>query len=222
MPSSSLSALRSLVRSELQEPQAAFWSDSEINQYINEAVQDLGRVARIAARAQVSVSAGQALVSYPSDFQALRDVAWLDLTNALWPLARIRRGVEPDTSSATPTGFIPDVGGIRLWPTPSAGGSLILAYWRRPARLSADTDTSDLPGDPGEIDRMIVDYAVARARRKDDDPAWVAYYQTYQMARAEYRSQRMLATAQVWDVQSSQPMPPPDSIAWIRARGYAP
>jgi hypothetical protein len=189
------------VRSLLDEPNAAFWSNTELGLWLNEACVDIQRRCEILRqRANLSVSvnqqdvtwpndhlrtyrvlfipSNQTTLSYPVEFRGYigMDAIWGNLESlpSAWP-EYYTFWFSPVGSGATggPTQLT-----ARLFPVPAQAGTLQVQYYRLPvaAAVSPGTDTLDIV--PGWEDACY-DYAMYRALRKDADPRWQDAFQTY-------------------------------------------
>jgi hypothetical protein len=77
---------------------------------------------------------------------------------------------------------------VALWPTPDRAYSLKISFEVRPTEMSAD---ADVPSLPDEFTTILVDYALFRAYRAEDDrERATAFYQDYQSGIRELRSLR--------------------------------
>ena len=134
---------------------AYLYSDERITRALNEAVKQAAIRRRVivdsqtAACCTVSASAGTELVSLHPRVLAVRSARW-GSEDAPLELTTLRRLTtdEPDWPNATagtPTHLVLDetANKVRLWPTPSAAGTLALSVWRVPLEaeeLEADDD----------------------------------------------------------------------------------
>jgi hypothetical protein len=85
----------------------------------------------------------------------------------------------------SPTSFSFSESGLLLSPIPGSVESLLLTYYKRPADLSADGDTSVLPADYHDL---MVSWTLSRAYRSEDDAQMSQFYQ------AEYQRDLALLT----------------------------
>jgi hypothetical protein len=199
----SMTAAIANVRSLLDEPNPAFWSNAELGLWLNEGCVDVQRRCEIlrqesalpvAASAQnilapndvlriyrlEFVPTGQTTLTYPLEFRGYMgmDQIWGNLQSlpSAWP-EYYTLWFSPvganESGAPTPTQLT-----IRLFPVPSGAGSLNCFYYRLPvaANVTPGTDTLDIV--PGWEDACY-DYAMYRALRKDADPRWNEAFQTY-------------------------------------------
>lgn len=142
-----LAELNAAVQSEMQLDPGLI-SAVERTQFLNDCLADLGRLSGFNKWADLSVVDG--LASLPDDFvdiiAVLRDTTWL----------------RPISISDMSTGYI--VLYNILQTTPSDTETLRLYYSYRPAKMVLDASKPDIPNG---YDNLLVDYAVARAHRKN-------------------------------------------------------
>lgn len=150
---SSLSTLRTQVRRYINEADAAnsHFTDSEINDYLNQAVTFLGTQMEWPEQvSQAAAVASQTLYALPDDFIALVDVYFdnqklIILERA--DLGEISPAWQNDTASIPKIAYRDNRNVIGLYPTPdsSQDGKIIqIQYIHLPATLSSDTDIPDL------------------------------------------------------------------------------
>ena len=160
---------------------ARFWTDAELNRWLNEGALDVARrgeclpdstTAAIAAssgsaalptdgfrlhRAEFSNDSG--VTVYPLEFRDVNemDEYWVRRTQQMYrPSFLVPQGYPPNWTAS-------------LYPIPASSGILTTYYYRTPAQVLADTDQLDLP--TGWEDLAIV-YASYVALRKDGNPGW--------------------------------------------------
>lgn len=150
---SSLLQLRTAVRRYINEEDAtnSHFSDSEINDYLNQAVTFLGTQMEWPEQIdQASAVANQTLYQLPSDFVALVDVYFnnqkiivLDRSD----LGHISPSWQNDPASIPKIAYRFNNDTIGLYPTPDStqdGFVIQVQYIHLPATLSLDTDIPDL------------------------------------------------------------------------------
>jgi len=174
--------LRTAVRDELVEATPGFWTDDELDRWINDANRDLTEVAQIPGGPYTfNTAAGTASYDPPSDFLKVRR---LEVDDAmLIPLSLDRRM----SGSGTPAFYYVYDGKIYLVPTPDAVLGATLWYYKAASTLFADSDT---PIIPEQFHRLIVVYAVGQAKRKADDPGYATYVQDYIAGRLDMQQKR--------------------------------
>lgn len=192
------------LRHRLEEATASMWTDAMLRRWLQEGAKDLARYTEsLEDKATISVSAGTAEYSGPADtvkvvscqFTATgatvkTPLEYLDVDNA--------EGIFYTGSQGTPMAFTlwkpaPNMA-IRLYPTPSLAGSLTVWYRRLPAELDVDSTSDDATAldFPDAWLELLLDYAEARALRRDRDPRWSEAQALYQQGREEMliRTQR--------------------------------
>ncbi len=180
--SRTLGDCRGDLRSRLDEISARFWTDQELNRWLNEGALDVARRGECLAdttTATIAASSGAA-VPLPTDgFRLHRAEFSNDLGVTVYPLEfrdpnemdeywinRTQQMYRP--SFLVPSGYPPNWT-AGLYPIPASSGTLTTYYYRTPATAVADTDPLDLPS--GWEDIAIV-YASYVALRKDGNPQW--------------------------------------------------
>lgn len=178
-----LLVMRTLVRDILNESTATYWTDAQLNNWINQGCSDVARRAenllKVTSPALVSAAATQD-VSAPADMLRIhrvehkynsetfkyalqyRDLMTMD---SLW-------GSRPDmpgrpqfyTLWTTPPNTI-----VRLFPVPISIGTITVYYYRTSVDATADGNTVDIQTGWEEC---IENYCEFKAKRKDQDPTW--------------------------------------------------
>jgi hypothetical protein len=194
----SLVTARTEVRSLLDEPNPQFWSNAEINSWLNQGAQDIARQAQ-ALWMQVTVPAVplQQFYALPTDFLGIHRIEYvLQHSNQTYTLEF--RGIKTmdevwgilhQLPAAFPQAFFlwNDTGlpggqpYFGVYPVVAAPGTFNVYYYRN--ALVAGTDTALLDVTPAYED-IAYEYAVFKAKRKDRDPSW-------QEAKAIYDGQLM-------------------------------
>lgn len=192
------------VRDRLEEAGAASYLDPMIRRWLHEGAKDLARYTEaIEEKATISVSAGTGEYSGPTDVVKVTSVMFTatgsTINNPLdYVDVDVAQGIFYTGSQGTPRAFTlwkpaPNMA-IRLYPTPSLAGTLTVWYRRLPTALVYDTDADDT--DPLDFPEawleLLLDYAEARALRRDRDPRWQESQALYQQGREEMllRTQR--------------------------------
>ena len=177
------------VRSLLDEATAVFWSDTEIQNWVNEGCLEVSRRAEILWNTDaIAVTALTQTYNCPTDFlNGHRSQFAITGSDIVYPVEYRRYnamddiwGILPSLPSAWPrywtmweqtdvaTGLIQPY--IMLYPVPGENGTLTLFYYRQSQPV---TGSGQLDIQPGWQD-IVYDYAVYRARRKDRDSDWQA------------------------------------------------
>lgn len=190
-----LATARSNVRSLLNEATQVLWLDSELNEWINQGAQDVARRAETlwqeifinvtpnvqnypvppdflnAHRAEFTLSqqGTTSAQTFNLEYRGINqmDEIWgiLHSLPAAWPQYFTMRGNSIN-------GFY-----LMLYPAPGGAGVLTLYYYRQARPAATDTQYIDVQGGWEDI---VYDYAVYKAKRKDQDPTWQEALQLYQ------------------------------------------
>lgn len=200
--------VRTRARSAIEEVTARFWTDSELNVWINDALRDIARRAEViqSFNTSVTVVAGTNKYNLPTNIVRVHRVEFdpSDSTS-IYPLEASSHqqmdsvwGVN-QSSGGSPRYYVlwgmPPSLQIQLYPVPSVGGVLNLFVYRLPTVASVDGTAVECP--EGWED-TIVDYCEAQAKRKDHDPTWVEAMQIY-----EKKIQDLLVVTRQWHDQSN-------------------
>lgn len=175
-----LGQIRTAVRDEISEPTAGFWSNAEIDRWINRANYDLVDAAGIESASAQTITTIDGTESYSlaSDAGLVEQVELVDKTDSteftiLRPLSLEQRDTD---GKSEPVGYY--VNGTKLFVVPVPDGVYTLRVWytRAGVTLSADSDT---PIIPARFHDLLTLFAVSQAKRKGDDPAYQTYLQDY-------------------------------------------
>jgi hypothetical protein len=149
------------------------WTEAELLQWINEGTKRLGRtIALFVERRTTSVTGGTAAYTLATGHVSSVHVS---LGNALLRPLNVREveGLSATwlTDSGTPERYLQDHGtgveAIRLYKTPTAGGTLAVVEREWPAEITA---SEDLPL-PDVLSDYLLLYTLGEARRKESDGA---------------------------------------------------
>ena len=197
--------IRTRVRSEISEPTPGFVSNTEVDDWTNEANTDLLDAAGIQTTTAQSISTVDGTESYDlaSDFGLVEQVELVDASDSTeFTILRPLSVQERDASGkAEPHGYY--VVGTKLFmvPIPDAVYTLRIWYTRNGVTLALD---ADVPIIPLRYHHLYVKYDVAQAKRKSDDPAYVTYLQDYVAGRdgmvAYLRSRGLGANPRIVDL----------------------
>lgn len=183
------------VRALLNESAAAFWTNAQLQSWINQGCEDVARRAEILwQEVNLNVVPLQQNYAFPTDFlNAHRaefsptnsnqtygieyrginqmDEVWgiLHSLPQAWPQYFTIRGNQV-------LGFF-----LMLYPSPGQSGTLTIYYYRQAivqSNVSGNIDTQ-----PGWED-IVYDYAIYKALRASKDPTWQEAYQLYEKALA--------------------------------------
>ena len=195
-----LLTVRTNVRARLDEAAATFWTDAQLNTWINEGARDVGRRVEIfEKKGTIAVVANTQGYAAPSDVGSrIYRLEWLPTgqtsnypleymdyasADSVWgsqqtvttgyPLVWTMWGF-PGSSNLT----------ITLYPVPSVNGTLNVFYYRLPATAVADGDTVEVPEGWHDLVEM---YAEWNALRKDGDKRWIEAKTIYDERLGEMR-----------------------------------
>jgi hypothetical protein len=172
------SSLRTEVYTRLAESGTGFYTDAQINQWLNDGVRDLSvTVEPLETSATVTTVTGTREYRLPTDYLSIKAVqfldaadAWYNLTETTWQ--KLFRD-EPDwqnETSAQPTQWYwrQNVVGVRPAPSADYSGadSLRILYTYIPAAMDSDSSTTGLDE---WLDDAVILYGVYRAYLKDRD-----------------------------------------------------
>ena len=173
------------VRALLNEPSAQFWTQAQLQSWINQGCQDVARRAEtLWQEVTIQTFPNQQNYAFPADFLDMHraeftiansqqtfnleyrginqmDEIWgiLHSLPAAWPqYCTIRQN-----SSNGPF--------LMLYPAPAASGFLTVYYYRAAVPASAGGLPPNIDCMPGWED-IVYDYAVFKAKRADQDPTW--------------------------------------------------
>lgn len=185
-----LSTARTAIRERLDETTATFWSNTELNRWINEACRDIARATESLRDTSTIAVTLPSTYNYtlPSDTIRVHNVEWVRTGDTqIYPLEPTRvTGAEAmgwtnqDTSGNPQMFFTWGFSGdaqLYVWPKPDAAGTITLYYYRFPAEVSSDGANVEVPN--GWED-LVYDYAEYRARLKDNDERWKWAREEYQ------------------------------------------
>lgn len=186
--SKTLLQLRNHVKADLDLEDENFISDSDINRWINEAIQAAEQQIHtlyedyFLSQDSITITSGQNLYDYPSDIYAnkIRKIIYRDgvsnstSTHLVRRVKDLLRASERDYYSNgtnpilqwAPVNDATNGRKIRLFPQAARGGILDVWYIRNAKQLSADTDILDID----EFESYIVQYTKTQAYVKDSDP----------------------------------------------------
>lgn len=186
-----LSEMRTRVREYLDESTARFWTDTNLDRWINDAARDISRRAEVLQDTdQVAVSASTQEYTLGSDVLRVYRVEWVPDSSTDYRYSLEYRDFNSmdaiwwsqQTSTEgfpywyTLWGYPPSLK-IIVYPTPSESGTLYVRHYRTPAEATSDGDTVEVP--EGWVD-LVPMYAEYVALRKDADPRWQEAKQIYE------------------------------------------
>ena len=181
---STLVTIRTNVRTEIQEPTAAFWTDSEINRFINEACDDLVEAARVeVGPSTITAVAGTESYALPVDFGRTRFVEReTNVGSGLYTPLRAAELADRRSEKSIPSGYFIFNGNIYLTPTPDNAYKIRVWYYAAHVTLVNDSDT---PTFPARFHRLAELFTVGQCKRKASDPAYSTYISDYSVGRSD-------------------------------------
>jgi hypothetical protein len=181
-----LATVRTNLRARLDEANATYWTDAQLNNWINEGARDVNRqVEVLQKKGTIAVTGGTQAYAAPSDVGSrIYRIEWVpsgqSTSYALeymdYASADSVWGTQQTVTQGYPLvwtlwGFPGSTNlTITLYPTPSQAGTLNVFYYRLPATAVADGDTVEVP--EGWYD-LVEMYAEWQALRKDGDQRWL-------------------------------------------------
>ena len=184
-----------MVRPVLDEATARFWTDAQLNIWINAGCRDIARRAEMIKNFNTSISPTVGTPKYPLPTDVLRVhrvefqptgqtqiytlMASTDQEmDQVWGINQNQQGIYPQyyTLWGYPGGTGAAQLQIKLYPVPSQTGTLNVYYYGVPTPMVADTDPAQIP--EGWQDLLVM-YCEYEARRKDRDPLWQDVKQMY-------------------------------------------
>lgn len=191
-----LSTARSEVRALLDEPSAQFWSDAQLNSWINQGAQDIARRAQaLWMQANVTAVVDQQNYQLPTDFLGVHRIDY-QLSNSDQTYNLEFRGIKTmdeiwgilhQLPAAFPQAFFlwnstGAAGGqpyFATYPVVADAGTFIVYYYRN--AIAASTDGTLVDVTPAYED-LVYDYAVAKGKMADRDPTWQDHMASYRDA----------------------------------------
>lgn len=188
-----LATARTEVRSILDETNAHFWTDAQINSWLNQGAQDIARQAQaLWMQTYIQALPGQQYYRLPDDFLGVHRIDFqiqnsdqvynlefrgIKTMDELWGILQHLPAAFPQAfyiwnETGTPGGL----GYFGTYPVVGEAGTFIVYYYRNAIAAVADTDLIDVT--PAYED-LSYEYAIAKAKRKDRDPTWQESMQLY-------------------------------------------
>jgi hypothetical protein len=177
--------------------QFRFWSQPEIDTWLNEGARDVARRAESLLVFDTSVAAIAGTARYALPAQIIRihrveyQAAGSFLVYPLFPKTIDEMdpivGINPLLQTSYPYyfhlwGYPPNLG-MTVYPVPSQTGQFNLYYYKVPTPMVNPGDICDLPN--GWED-LVVTYGEYRARRKGRDPIWKDVKEEYEQKVGEH------------------------------------
>ncbi len=169
--------LRTAIRSVLREPVAARWLDTDINDYINNALEEVSRALLRTKKSTALVAKNAETVTLPTDCLILNELFWVDINNVITPIYRQFEDAIPTTAAVndigTPTKYWLIDNLIYLRSVPDTAGTVQFVYYYKLPELNSDTDVPALSG----LNRFIKACGVYEAYFDDGDPRYELWEQ---------------------------------------------
>ena len=192
-----LADARTAVRDLIDETTAQFWTDAQINNWLNQGCADIARRAMVLRQmANIAVTAQTQNYAAPVDMYQIYRIQFVPSTGVfIYPLtfmgyqeADQAWGTYQQFPAAWPEIFTmwnnpgkttasPPTLTIRLFPVPAQDGQLQVFYYRQVVNAVADGDQLDTV--PGWED-LAVEYAVYLCKRKDKEKDWQDAFAFYE------------------------------------------
>lgn len=184
---------RTEVRSLLDEPSAQFWSDSELNSWLNQGAQDVAREAQaLWMQTEIGAVPDQQYYRLPDDFLGVHRLDYainnsdqvynlefrgIKTMDELWGILQHLPAAFPQAFYIwNDAGYPSGPGYFGTYPVVGDNGTFILYYYRNAVFAVNDADSLDVT--PAYED-IVYNYAVAKAKMKDHDPTWVDFMKWY-------------------------------------------
>lgn len=215
-----LSAMRADVRAHLDEATATFWTDAQLNTWINDALRDVARrTETLQATSTIAATVGTRSYSLASISPSIVRIHRVEFDpgpgsgpiypmearnfyelDQVWGSQQGQQRSYPDYWALW--GFPPNLS-IYVFPVPSQAGNLNIWYYRWPAVAASDTDVLDIA--EGWWD-LVTLFAETQALRKDADPRFADARQVYEakiaemldMTRHWHDQQQYVSTGRTW------------------------
>jgi hypothetical protein len=186
-----LAQARSEVRALIDEPVAQFWSDAQLNSWINQACEDIARIGQSLWQFTTTAAVlNQQNYNLPADFLGIHRIEFvisggpqtytlefrgITTMDELW-------GILHQLPSAFPDAFFlwnnTLTGGMYFasYPVPGTAGTYNIYYYRDAAPAAADGDNIDVT--PG-YETVCFSYAAMKAFFAARDPMWQQHRDLY-------------------------------------------
>lgn len=193
-----LATNRTAARAELQETSPGFWSNADIDGWINLIYAEIFQALRVEATATLSLTANVDNVTLPTDFYLARRVEIQTIAGSTnWAEIRpssvdLRSPVDPvnPTLTGVPTGYYVYGNKIIFVPVPNAAYSATLYYYKNATALVADGDSIVYPEGVSTVkfDDAILLGVCGRALRKRQDGSYTTYAGDFNSALSALKS----------------------------------
>lgn len=178
------------VRSLIDEPSAAFWSNLELTNYINEGCKDVARRAETKfTEKHITAVVTQQNYTLPTDILRIHKVEFIPTASELNYTLTYRGLMEMDQiwgiNKTWPASYPmfytlwknPPNLQLITYPVSQTQGQFNIYYFQRTVTAVATTDDIDVLAGYEDI---VYDYAAYRALRKDSNPMWKTHQSVYE------------------------------------------
>lgn len=217
-----LKEIRDDVRSLIIEPTPGFRSNKELNNWINQAHQELGMLYRIEATKDYEILKNVEFHNLPSDLLTFKG-AW-DSGRKSIPIIPVASGRELARKQQEP-GDNTDDNDMTIFtygntfvlvPPPKEKTNIKIFYERYPAQLIADDNVPEIPL---PYHRYLVSYGVMRALQKDEDFEGASIYENEYNAALQIISTHKSPISQdaqtILDVVQTGILNPAEAAQWL-------
>lgn len=175
------SELRTALRSFLNEETAGFWTDAQLNTYINlsndrvNSIISATREDYFTISATFSTVAGTKSYSFPTDCRFIRRMEIFDssdegyvikLDELRWPRIEANGDWLFPNAPAQPKRYVTRGTQFDLYPTPDAAYTIRIYYDARPATMDSDADS---PTSPSDFHDMVIYWAAMLAKKQNEE-----------------------------------------------------
>lgn len=179
------------IRTELQESTAGFWTNAELEAWMDEANADIVRATKQESTATITCVAATESYALPADFYLARRVElqstagsatnWFQVLPYSIDLRRPGDPINTATLTGSPTGFYIFNNKLYFVPIPDQAYSGTLYYYKNATAFTGDSDSPSYPegASVARVDRAILLYTCAMALRKRQDGAYITYASDY-------------------------------------------
>lgn len=188
-----LAQARSEVRALLDEPNPQFWSNTQLNSWINQGAQDIARRAQaLWMQANVTAVPGTQTYQLPTDFLGIHRIDFavagsdqvynlefrgINTMDEIWGILQHLPAAFPQAfylwNSTGAAGGQPYFG---TYPVVGESGTFIIYYYRDAIPAASDGALVDVTP---SYENIVYPYAVARGKMSDRDPTWQDYAAIY-------------------------------------------
>ena len=184
------------VRTLLNESAAAFWTNAQLQSWINQGCEDVARRAEVLwQEATITVAANQQYYNFPADFLTAHRAEFSPTNSTQTYSLEFRTinsmdeiwGILHNLPAAWPQYFTirgNNVNGyfLMLYPSPGQTGILTVYYYRQAV---VQSNTAGYIDTQSGWEDIVYHYAVWKAKRASKDPSWQEDFQLYEAMLAQ-------------------------------------